>query len=459
MQFSKISLFGSLVVLAANGYADQFDASSYASADVENVDVAIIGGGATGTYAAIALRDLGKSVIIVEKQGELGGHTETYIDPATGIAIDYGVQRYENTSVATNFFNRLDVTYNGSPLPSYTNATIYSDFTTGKPLTNFTPDFDFGPYITQLEQYPFLEWTKDLAVPVDPDLYSSFGDFLIKYSLQNVAYSIYLFSSTAMLQLPTLNVISNVGLKELGVDTTAIRVISDEGNHIIYINALKVLGESVLLNSTVTLAQRDSSGSKLVVSTPTGYKLITAKQLLITIPPVADNLAPFELDTKEEDIFSNFIAEGLWPGIVKISGLPAGVTYTNVAPDTLYNLPTAPAINSLTPTAIEGFYRFYLFSAEPMPYEQAREKSLASIKAFVDAVTGTSTEPEFIEFASHTPWYTKFPSDAIENGTWHALYELQGYRNTWYTGMEFVLGSVALWNYTSTLVPQIVAKL
>jgi hypothetical protein len=135
------------------------------------------------------------------------------------------------------------------------------------------------------------------------------------------------------------------------------------------------------------------------------------------------------------------------------------VSYTNAAPNNLYNLPTAPAINSLTPTAIPGFYRFYFFSAEPMPYEQARNMSLASIKTFVDKVTGTSTEPEFIEFASHTPWHSKFPSTAIENGTYHALYELQGYRSTWYTGMEFVLGSAAVWNYTSALVPQIAAKL
>lgn len=459
MHLFKVSLLGLNVVSAVNGYTTEFDASTYAKADVVNVDVAIIGGGATGTYAAITLHDLGKSVIVVEKQGELGGHTETYIDPATGTAIDYGVQRYENTSVATKYFDRLGVTYNGSPMPSYTNATVYSDFTTGKPLTNFTPSFNFGPYITQLERYPFLEWTKDLAAPVDPDLYSSFGDFLVKYSLQDVAYSIYMFSSTAMLQLPTLNVISNVGLKELGVHTTAIGVVSEKGNHIIYINALKVLQKSVLLSSTVTSARRNSYGSQLVVSTPTGKKLINAKQLLITIPPTAKNLAPFVLDTKENSILSHFVAEGLWPGIVKISGLPAGVTYKNAAPETLYNLPTAPAINSLTPTAIEGFYRFYMFNAEPMPYAQARAKTLASIKAFADAVTGVSTEPELIEFASHTPWYSKFPSEAIKNGTWHELYKLQGYRNTWYAGMEIVLGSVALWNYTSTLIPEIVAKL
>ncbi|KFY18825.1 hypothetical protein V491_04691 [Pseudogymnoascus sp. VKM F-3775] len=414
MHLFKVSLLGLNVVSAANGYTTEFDASTYAKADVVNVDVAIIGGGATGTYAAITLRDLGKS-------------------------------RYENTSVATKYFDRLGVTYNGSPMPSYTNATVYSDFTTGKPLTNFTPSFNFWPYITQLERYPFLERTKDLAALVDPDLYSSFGDFLVKYWLQDVAYSIYMFSSTAILQLPTLNVISNVGLKELGVHTTAIGVVSEKGNHIIYINALKVLQKSVLLRSTVTSARRNSYGSQLVVSTPTGKKLINTKQL------------SYYHSTHCREPGS--ISEGLWPGIVKISGLPAGVTYKNAAPETLYNLPTAPAINSLTPTAIEGFYRFYMFNAEPMPYAQARAKTLASIKAFADAVTGVSTEPELIEFASHTPWYSKFPSEAIKNGTWHELYELQGYRNTWYAGMEIVLGSVALWNYTSTLIPEIVAKL
>jgi heterodisulfide reductase subunit A-like polyferredoxin len=39
-------------------------------------DVCILGGGSTGTYAAVRLsQDLGKSVVVVEKTGRLGGHT------------------------------------------------------------------------------------------------------------------------------------------------------------------------------------------------------------------------------------------------------------------------------------------------------------------------------------------------------------------------------------------------
>jgi heterodisulfide reductase subunit A-like polyferredoxin len=56
----------------------------FAAQDIITRDVCIIGGGATGTYSAVRLReDFNKSIVIVEKTGRLGGHTETYIDPIT----------------------------------------------------------------------------------------------------------------------------------------------------------------------------------------------------------------------------------------------------------------------------------------------------------------------------------------------------------------------------------------
>lgn len=42
-------------------------------------DVSIIGGGSAGTYAAVGLQDRGKSVLVIEKAGRLGGNTETYV--------------------------------------------------------------------------------------------------------------------------------------------------------------------------------------------------------------------------------------------------------------------------------------------------------------------------------------------------------------------------------------------
>lgn len=78
--------------------ADQFNSRNYASDDIITRDVAIIGGGATGTYSAINLRNLGKSVVVVEREAELGGHTNTYIDPSTGAPVNYGVQAIWNST-------------------------------------------------------------------------------------------------------------------------------------------------------------------------------------------------------------------------------------------------------------------------------------------------------------------------------------------------------------------------
>ena len=48
------------------------DVSSFASKDVITRDVAIIGGGASGTYAAVRLReDLNTSIVVIEENDRL----------------------------------------------------------------------------------------------------------------------------------------------------------------------------------------------------------------------------------------------------------------------------------------------------------------------------------------------------------------------------------------------------
>lgn len=52
-----------------------------APCSVDNIvtrDICIVGGGSTGTYSAIRLSDLGKTVVLVEFKARLGGHTQTY---------------------------------------------------------------------------------------------------------------------------------------------------------------------------------------------------------------------------------------------------------------------------------------------------------------------------------------------------------------------------------------------
>lgn len=92
-----LSLYAGLSPVLAVNVRDDFDAQNYPSGDVITRDVAVIGGGATGTYGAVKLRDAGKSVVLVEKEGLLGGHVNSYTDPSTGVSIDYGVQAFWNS--------------------------------------------------------------------------------------------------------------------------------------------------------------------------------------------------------------------------------------------------------------------------------------------------------------------------------------------------------------------------
>ncbi|KAJ0271423.1 hypothetical protein COL922a_014666, partial [Colletotrichum nupharicola] len=92
-------------------------------------DVAILGGGATGTYAAVQLPEQGKSVALDEKKAYLGGHAETLYLP-DGDYVNYGVEGYFNNELTKSFFAQLDVDHElllpGSLL------TKHVDFSTGK---------------------------------------------------------------------------------------------------------------------------------------------------------------------------------------------------------------------------------------------------------------------------------------------------------------------------------------
>lgn len=372
------------------------------------------------------------------------------------------MERYQNIPLTTNFFNRLGVNYTSESSPSLVNKTTYADFGTGQVLANFTPNFDFGPYVSQLESYPELIYTMNLQDPIDPDLYSPIGDFLKKFGLEDIAFELAQFFSGSLLNFATASVISDVGLVELGAagGTPALRVLGNDGNHGIYDKILQDLGSSVLLNSTVIAAQRSEDQSRLIVQGPKGNKLIIAKQLLITIPPTYDQLKPIGLDSKETPLIQQFFGRGLYPGIVKISGLPSGVQYVNAGVDTTYNIPVSPAVNGLNPTTVEGLYSFWISSDGVLSYDDAQSKALASIKSFVASIPNiTPSEPELVTFSSHTPWLVKMGADSIKNGTWKDIYGLQGYRGTWYAGSQFLPSSVQLWNYTETLIPSIMAKL
>lgn len=457
------SLFCTVAVphLASTSHGDQFDPSSYESVDVLTRDIAVIGGGASGTYGAIRLEDLGKSVVVVEKASTLGGHVHTYTVPNTNTKIDYGVIAYWNTSIAADFFSRFNVTVKGfSPGAS---TTVYSDFTTGQALANFTVNSNWSAYTAQLDKYPYLAESWQLPNPVPNDLLLPFGEFVEKYSLQDVAYSLYSASAAGgmgtILNQLTANVMKAIGQVYM-LEVQQRQVVTTSNNHELYDKALDYLGSSVLLDSVVIAAERlageNKTGIKLVVQTPTGRKLILASQLLVSVPLQLDNMSPFGLDQREFNVFKEFNNTAYYSGLVAQTGLPAAVNYINAGSDTLYNIPNFPGLYHISSTAVEGIFSFWYGADRGLPEDQIKK----DISAAIQRLSGSaSTTPEFVAFANNTPFNLNVPAEVIESGFYDDLNQLQGYRNTWYTGGVFTPSSGALWVFTENLVSQIVAAM
>ena len=284
--------------------ADQFDPSTYASKDVITRDVAVIGGGSTGTYAAVNLQYLGKSIVLVEKENVLGGHTNTYTDHATGITVDYGLQAFWNSesaisqhlrrwcfidlpivSVARAYFRLLDI--ETGPFQLLPNTRVFADFQSGKKVDNVLSTFNFTAYAAQLGKYPYLLYSWDLPNPIPEDLLISFGDFIKKYNLEDVAFDVFNSAEgvSNILSEPTVNVFKFID--ESFLDTSSGNgIVPRSSNGEIYVKAATRLGKDVLLSSTVVAARRGGTITSLVVKTPKGNKLIRASKLLITIPPL-----------------------------------------------------------------------------------------------------------------------------------------------------------------------------
>ncbi|KUI60248.1 Beta-cyclopiazonate dehydrogenase [Cytospora mali] len=443
------------------------DPAHYSSGDIIVRDVAVIGGGSSGTYGTIKLKDLGKSVILVEKEARLGGHVNTYFDPGSGTPIDYGVQAFWNLTVALDYFARFDI-----PLVDYSFAeseTEYADFRTGHFLPNFTYSFDLSKYAEQLHRFPKLDYSWNISYPVPEELLMSFGDLITTYGLEDEVWGMHTIldgvaNPADILDSVTLNIFKWLDNGYIagaeGADRTTQK--PEHYNAELYEKALAELqtNSSVLLNSTVAAADRQCTyggqGICVAVRTSDGYKLILAKKLLISIPPVPWNMQPFGLDSNEQVLFDKWNYSGYYTGLLANSGLDPNVTYYNTGANTSYNLPVLPGAYFFQPTNVEGVIMYWYAGPDLLSQEQVEADVLDQLRR----ITSQTQTPDFLAFGDHSPFKLVVSADDIANGFYRDLMALQGKNNTWYTGAAFAThNSVELWNYTSSLMPDILESL
>ncbi|KAK4122077.1 putative FAD dependent oxidoreductase [Parathielavia appendiculata] len=405
--------------------ADLFDDRSYASHDVITRDVAVIGGGSSGTYTAINLRALGKSVIVVEKNNRLGGHTYTYADPSTGVTINWGLQAIYNISAARDYLSLLGVLM--GPFQPNPVTRTYADFKTGKPVSA-PKSPGFAGYAEQLHKYPYLAYSWDLPSPVPEDLLLPFGKFLTKYNIEGVGYGVYFGGQgcTNILQQLTVNVFKMIDDSYLNSMTGAAMMPVSGNNGELYDKALAILGSDTLLSSTIVASKRSSNhgGVRLIVKSGSGRKLIKASKLVITIPPLLNNLAPFDLDSTERRLFSQWRYSNYFSMLVNNTGLPSGFQFANAVNSSAgtFSIPNLPAPYQITGTRIPGLFYVWYGSPHDMTEAEVKADVTAVIKRLRHTFNSTvTTPPTFVEFRSNTPFKLVVPAQAVTGGFYQEL--------------------------------------
>ena len=458
------------------------------SLEILERDVCVIGGGASGTYSAIRLQQMNQTVALIEKESRLGGHVNTYVDAGTNQTYDYGVslwvrrlravlcsllhcspayQAQRNETAVTDFFDSLGIpvtsvqTGNGpvSLYANFANATRVSP--TVLASGNITTSLQ--TYLVQLAKYPYLTNGFNLPDPVPEDLLLPFGEFVKKYDLDAVAFTIYSYNQGIgnILAQPTIYVLKYFPASTvLAAFTGGFISTARHNNQEVYDRALAQLESNAFLNTKVIWISRHNDGVKTLVSTPSGLKMIRSSRLLITIPPKLEKLDFLDMDAVEHSLFGQFNHSYYWNGLIKDAGIPDNTTITNIDPAAPYNIPSLPGAYAFGYTGLPRIHNVYYSSPDALPDAFVKADILATDARLAKSFGfGSDRMPEFVAFNAHNPFELTVPPNAIRSGFYSRLEALQGRRSTWWTGATWqAQDSSAIWNFTEhVILPQLVA--
>ncbi|KAI0143936.1 FAD/NAD(P)-binding domain-containing protein [Hypoxylon sp. NC0597] len=443
--------------------AENTDPSSFNSNDTLHRDVVIIGGGSSGTYTAVRLKDYNKTVAVIERSSKLGGHAETYFDPNTGYAINIGVVVFAHLKVVTDYFARFNV-----PLTtlSFDQSLEYVDFSTGKAV-NYTPpsaeafDTALTEYSAQLEKYPALQGSFNLTYPVESDLLLSFGEFVAKYNLGDMVPQIFITNQgySPLLNISMLYMFKYLNSDQINSFRQGYLTTVHHDTQELYQKATEFLGSDVLADSTVLSVDRSGTGPvQVVVQTPAGRRLIVAKKIIITPPPLLDNLGGYDLSDDEKTLFGQFFANGYYTGILNNTGF--NISMSAVGPNEPYSVPQLPG--PYTFNINQGLTQVYYGSPKVLSEDEVKADILATVRRIQEARgISTSTTPDWLAFASHAPFNLMVSNEAIRDGFYKKLFALQGQRHTFYNGAAWhTQDSSVIWQFTEDyILPILLASL
>lgn len=445
------------------------------------VDVAIVGAGASGAYAAIRLKeDFGKSIAVIEKSSRLGGHVSTFDDPSTGKPFDFGVNSYNDYGPAKDFFNRLGISF--SPAPRVALTQRFVDFQTGRPVAYEPPSNQdrtaaLQKFLAVTEPYEkFLlpgYWNFPQPSDIPEDLLLPFAQFVNKYNISACANQVFEVTGMGVGDFQnslTMYVLSAFGphMIRTFLGNGTIFTPDSRRNIEVYEKIQARLGSDLLLNSTVVQSERADNGHSLWVEDgATGrYRLVKAKKLLIAIQPTKQNMEPFNLDKTEKAVFDKLEHPVIHCGIVAHPSLPVDVSIVNIpaagVPTNYMALPK-PNFNSRFDYmgGNSTNWRVLMVGKKNLDKEKAQGIVNKNFEDMIKRGTLPSGGPANLEikaWSEHGAMHMQAPASEIRKGFIQKQYALQGYKGTWWTGGAFSHQFQAvLWAFDDILIPKMLS--
>ncbi|KAL4903074.1 hypothetical protein BDW74DRAFT_186658 [Aspergillus multicolor] len=447
-------------------------AAAVKSQDIIDRDVVVLGGGATGTYAAVQLREQGHTVALVEQKSRLGGHAETLFLP-DGQYVNYGVEGYFNNDITKDYFAQLNVDYE-SLLPAAI-LTQHVNFRTGEralPGSELLTTVAAALlYRGAIEQFDYLsEGPYNLPDEVPEILLRPFREFVDKYALWGAVDLIFTFAESVgnMLDKPTLYVIQDFGIPHIDALLNGGYIRPKNGVTVLFDKAANYIDESqnIFYDSTAIKTTRSETGVEVTIeNSKTGtQQLIRAKKLLIAFPPVMDKLTGFDLSTEESTLFAKWTYMNYYAAVLTNTAAPDNFNILNTDPTNQPgSLPTTPFNWALEYSGVPGYFMNKIVGEANLTESEARALVIDDVKRMSEAGTfklKDGEEPEIAAFASHAPETLMVSTQDVANGFYKRLYALQGQQNTFYTGYAWCTDySTALWNYTAGVVDELVKGL
>ncbi|TLD09563.1 hypothetical protein PspLS_11829 [Pyricularia sp. CBS 133598] len=436
-------------------------------------DVVVIGGGSAGTHAATRLQQIGKSVLLIEKEDRLGRNANTYKDAQTGATFDYGIVSLVNITATTDFFGSLGVSlkkFNGQFVPN--EQAVGADFKQKTkaatwPLSSRNDTAAaLKAYQQLLEKYPYLNSGYHLPDEIPDEILMPFGDFLEKHNLGAIAYQgwlVYGGMGNALAQ-PMIYMAHYFNQLQVKARLEDLRVTEANNNmQSLFDAAQKKLGQNAIVGVRETKVNRGVEGRvEVQVTTASGSKTVRGRKLVIAAPPTLDILQSFlDLSTEETSLFSQFNNSYYWNAVVDNTGFPNDTGIYNSDAKAKFGIPALPGIYNFEPTGVANLHAAYGGSPSRLSQSEIEAQITSSISGAQQALGYPTLQPKIVHSNNHSPSGLTVSVDAIKGGFYKRLNALQGQQNTFWTGAAWCCGSSSsIWNYTEhEILPPLIASL